>query len=639
MKQFFYTSCRNNESVSGDGGFQIRASSAPLSSEETSFSLRALNFKLDVPADYSGPFPIKLLFAHGGNSGNIALQSVWLGLDPTTKRNGNYFAHVLCGLSQDINAQTVLEWWKSPLWKCENEGIAEINLPVPQRFPANEMFTDAILSEMQTDDELFNLWEFILRAWWTKPASGRIFIAAPQEKFVKALWAICRILPQTLWANLSFSTYEKDAMLTPTNIVCLWNPVDPTNSIPQNCFIGSNYSWNLFSGQKSSLPAVSRYVEWIIGSVKNGKFTDADAFHAGVSEIARMKKESVEMFFELVQHPDTLDITRLKELSQIPEIENFVMEDPERAQNLMANFFSSKLLDLWTDDVLRQTFTPFFKQRESFETNLRQMLRRKIFQGDLAFLERFYSKWLPRLAVVGLTSKTFWDLFNENPGQLPKPVYLWAYPKAFRQVSCMLSPQEQIEYLTQWSFHGDDSRCEPQLMEILQSNFSDVVKLELYQRFFENDFGGNDDAYSRLYFAWPEWNVKLILKLTPKQKADFLNHLLPETAPALLSAIQSKLAESLKEKSRWSEDLFTIYRLILSISSFPIAESTIRFVRKLPQEHLLSIRETLLHRDDVEQLLAMKSLTPIFQTEDSNGIEKIRSIWKKLIRLFSFQKK
>lgn len=638
MKQFFYTSCRNGESVSGESGFQIRATSAPLAPEETSFCLRALNFKLDVPSDYSGPFPVKLLFAQGGNSGNVALQSVWLGLDPTTKRVGNYFSHVLCELPKDVDAKTVLEWWKSPQWKCENQGINQIELPVPERFPANEMFADDIFSEMQTDAELFKLWEFLLRAWWTKPASGRIFTAAPQEKFVKALWALCRLLPNALWANLSFSTYEKDAMLTPTNVVCLWDPVNPAASIPQNCFVGSNYSWNLFSGQKSALPAVSRYVEWLVQSVKNGKFSDADAFHAQAPENVWTKKESAEMFFELTRHPDTLDMTRLKALSKIPDIGSFVMKNPKRAQNLMANFFSSKLLDLWNDDVLQKTFAPFFGPRDAFDANLRQMLRNKILLGDLTFLERFYEKWLPRLTAIELTKATFWDLFNEDPGRLPKPVYLWAYPKAFRLVAQIASPSAQIEFLTQWSFHGDDSRCEPQIMEILQSSFPDVVKLELYRKFFEHDFQGNDNAYSRFYFAWPEWNVRLLLKLSPQERDVFLSYLLPEAAPAMFSVVQSKLAESLKGKSDWNDVLFAIYRSILAISSFPIPDSAIRFARKLPKERLLQIEEAVQRRDDLDQPY-LKPMISIFQNEETSWIEKIRSFWKKFLQLFIFWKK
>lgn len=636
MKQFFYTSCRNGESVSGQSGFQIRAASAPLTSEENSACLRALNFKLEVPSDYSGPFPLKLLFAHAGNSGNFALQSVWLGLDPITKRVGNYFAHVLCDLPREINAQTVLEWWKSPLWKCENEEIPETSLPVPEPFPANEIFTDAIFTEMQADSEMCSLWEFILRAWWTKPASGRIFTAAPQEKFVKALWALCRILPKALWNHLSFSTYEKDAMLTPANVVCLWDPIKPENSIPQNCFAGSNLSWNLFSGQKSSLIQVSRYLEWIIQSVKSGKWEEVDSFHAGAPEIMWSKKESAEMFFELSRHPDTLDITRLKELSQMPNIGRFVMKNPKRAQHLLANFFSSKLLDLWDDDLVHQTFTPFFSAEdgpmEQFKKNLHEMLRNKILSGDLNFLERFYVKWLPRLTVVGLTKDAFWDLFNEAPGKLPKSVYLWAYPKAFRQVFHLPEPSMQIEYLTKWSFHGDDSRCEPQIKEILQSSFPNIVKIELYRRFFENDFRGNDENYSRFYFAWPEWNVQLLLKLEPEQKKQFLKHLLPESAPTLLSAIQSRLMDSLKGKFIWNNELFTIYCSILAISSLPITDSVVQFARKLPEERLAQISAALQRREDIEQLIQKKSLLPLFGRTAPN-------IFEKLLRIICFWKK
>ena len=222
MKQFYYTSCLAGESVSGQSGFQIRAASGTLSQEETTACLRALNFKLNVPSSYLGPFPVKMLYCRSERTGNIALQSVWLGEDPLTKRSGNYFSHVLCGLLPEISAKTVLEWWGSPEWKRENSGIESTELPEPTEFSPGEMFSDAIFEEMQNDAELFAIWEFLLRAWWNRPASGRIFVAAEQEKFVKALWGLCRILPAPLWNALSFSTYEQDAMLSPANVVGLW---------------------------------------------------------------------------------------------------------------------------------------------------------------------------------------------------------------------------------------------------------------------------------------------------------------------------------------------------------------------------------------------------------------------------------
>lgn len=640
MKQFYYTSCRVGESVSGQSGFQVRAISEPLSAEETAACLRALNFKLDVPADWAGPIPIKLLYCSGERTGNLALQSVWLGEDPVTKRAGNYFAHVLCGLDPKINAKSVLEWWRSPNWKCKNQGIDGTQLPAPTLFPAGEAFGDAILKEMTSDSELFAIWEFLLRAWWTRTASGRIFLAVPQEKFVKALWAVCRILPESLWKTLSFSTYEKDAMLSPASVVGLWNPVRPADSIPESCFGGTNASWNLFSGQKSQLPQVSRYVEFLIQCVRTGKFAEADAFHANAPLAVWSRRESSEMFFELVRHPDSLDVTRLKEIANLPNIGRFAMKNEKRFRLLLENFFSCRLLDVWEDSALKRTYESFFSNdevlREQFRDAVLALLKLKIRTGDLEFLERFHSQWLSRLSGFGFSEPDFWNLFNEAPGMLPEAVYLWAYPRAIRQVFQLGEPSQQIEFLSKWCFHGDDSRCEPQISEILRGNFADVVKLELYRRFFENDFRGNDESYSELYFAWPDWNVQLLAKLDATKRDRFLKHLVPAASATLLSALQARLMPERRGNLpvTWNEDLFRIYCWLLLSPTITITAATAEFARRLPAEQVLAIRDALTRRPDVEQLIQIRTLKAIFEDPETGMLGRLKGLGTELGNVF-----
>jgi len=630
MKQFYYTSCLAGESVSGQSGFQIRAASGTLSQEETTACLRALNFKLNVPSSYLGPFPVKMLYCRSERTGNIALQSVWLGEDPLTKRSGNYVSHVLCGLLPEISAKTVLEWWGSPEWKRENSGIESTELPEPTEFSPGEMFSDAIFEEMQNDAELFAIWEFLIRAWWNRPASGRIFVAAEQEKFVKALWGLCRILPAPLWNALSFSTYEQDAMLSPANVVGLWDLEKPANSIPQNCFQGTNAAWNVFSDQKSPLKTVPNYVEFLISSVKTGKFTEADSFHANAPAVIWERRDSAEMFFELVRHPDTLDITRLKEIAHLPNIGKFLMKNPKRLQMLLENFFSSKLLDVWENESLKETFSPFFAEdeviRSQFRDGVHALIRRKITQDDVSFLDRIFTRWLSKFECFALGSDDFWLHFNAAPQELPENVYQWAYPRAFQTAFLLSEPSFQINFLSRWAFRGDDARCEPQMEEIFRSPFPHIVKLELYRRFFEIDLAGNDEKLSDLYFTQPKWNVQLLAKLSDSQRQEFLRHTVPVCGQALLEALQDHLLELQSEKKSGNEELFAIYCWLLTLSSITVTESVGKFAKKLSPENLAHMKEAVSRRKDIEQLIQMKTLRPIFE-EPAKGLGAIFKMW------------
>ncbi|MDO4630225.1 MAG: hypothetical protein Q4C70_13680 [Planctomycetia bacterium] len=489
---------------------------------------------------------------------------------------------------------------------------------------------------MLQDTKLLELWEFLLCAWWKRTASGRIFVAVEQEKLVKALWAVCRILPESLWQQLSFSTYEKDAMLSPAIIVGLWDPIQPEESIPQTCFNGTNLAWNTFSGKKSTIQGIPRYIQYIIQAVKNGKITEIDSFHSGTPSVTWHRRASAETFFELVRHPDTMDITRLKDISDLPKIGRFAIKNEKRFRLLLENFFTSPLLDMWDENTIQLVYTPFFASDgevlQKFHEQLIQIQKDRISACDVDFLKMFEQKWLPRLKNFEFSEMDLWPLFNDSPASLPKPIYQWIYPTAFRHVLHCHEPSEQIEFLTRWCFLDVDEVNEPQITGILQSNFADIVKLTMYSKFVERDMAGNDAQFSRFYFAWPEWNVQVLLKLAPETRNRFLDYLIPTAGPTLLSAIQTQLTQNGKnpEMLHKNADLFRIYCDILaSPNQIPITKSVADFARRLPQDEVLAIREALQKREDLVLLNQKKELNCIFSDNSPSCFWSRLLFWKK----------
>src|SRR5947209_15834854 len=98
MKQFYYTACKESQSVNGRSGFQVRAVTGGLSAAQLEAAVRYAGYQLPKgmnPETRPDQAPVRLALLQTKELGRILCHSVYVGKDPTTERFGNYFSHIL----------------------------------------------------------------------------------------------------------------------------------------------------------------------------------------------------------------------------------------------------------------------------------------------------------------------------------------------------------------------------------------------------------------------------------------------------------------------------------------------------------------------------------------------------------------
>lgn len=215
MKQIYFTFCQTNYSLNGRGGDSARAASSGISGAETELlkpicTWSAPEKLLDYSPEERLEFVPKALKYTEVSGQKILVHSVYALPDKETKREGNYFAHLLLDLPEDWNVKKSLELWGSPFWKTSD------SLDIPSVLP-DVRISDCIPGKI--NDESFSvfiqdswhadLFRFLLQNWLVRKPEESIVLCCKPEEAAFCLWGLTRYLPQTYWNSLTFSTYEK----------------------------------------------------------------------------------------------------------------------------------------------------------------------------------------------------------------------------------------------------------------------------------------------------------------------------------------------------------------------------------------------------------------------------------------------
>ncbi|MBR0191282.1 MAG: hypothetical protein IJQ31_04365 [Thermoguttaceae bacterium] len=215
MKQIYYTFCQSFYSLNGRGGDQTRAASSGISDAvaalfKTKCFWHAPQKMLDFsPEDRLQLAPKALRYTKVSDQ-KILVHSVYALPDEETKREGNYFAHLLMKFPEDWNAKKALELWGSPFWQtCDSLDIPKI-LPDVQisDFLPGKINDETFLNFIQ-DSSHADLFRFLLQNWLVRKPDEYIVLCCKPEETAFCLWGLTRFLPQTYWESLTFSTYEK----------------------------------------------------------------------------------------------------------------------------------------------------------------------------------------------------------------------------------------------------------------------------------------------------------------------------------------------------------------------------------------------------------------------------------------------
>jgi hypothetical protein len=299
MQQLYYTSCVPGRSVSGQGGFQIRACSRGLDPDRQRSLLRYVGYVLPTGFDddvSAADAPCRLALLET-EVGRVLCRSVAAGRDPTTSRTGNFFSHLVIDVPPDLDAMTASQMLTAPFWKqSDSDGATE--LPDWASFPASRPFADRDLSGFAAEHQA--LIRFLFLGLLSTPSDQRLFVVAHPEDLCMAIVVVSRMLPPGMARALTFSTYEKEPLSSPARIIgTYWR----SNSLelPSTCYDGAGLAFNSLNGRSSPLPNPSEFAAFALKSMAEKREVDLERFYGECRTLTLATPEAWDLAYRLLR--------------------------------------------------------------------------------------------------------------------------------------------------------------------------------------------------------------------------------------------------------------------------------------------------------------------------------------------------
>jgi hypothetical protein len=314
MKQLFYTSCRAGFSVSGNSGFQVRAVSPSMTADEVRAAVPYASYALpsDVRPDEDTRHtaPVRLAFLDTPNLGRVICHAQYVGQDPTTKRFGNFFSHVLVDLPAEVDVRAVIQTWGAGFWRRDDDdGPAE--LPEISDLPPEGILDGSILESFLADESHRELVEYVMTCILRGGEDQRIIVAASAEKLALCVYAVTLALPSTLLDRFSFSTYESEPLTCPARLVgTSWG--DPENrDLPSSCYSGGCLGYNTFSGRKTDMDSRVGYAQYAVRALTNEEsHSEIDSFRKAAQKNDIRTGALLDLFYRFCSARGIQDFTQ-----------------------------------------------------------------------------------------------------------------------------------------------------------------------------------------------------------------------------------------------------------------------------------------------------------------------------------------
>ncbi len=273
MKQLLYTSCEAGKSLDGAGGFQVRAASAGIGPERMRAAVRYMAYGLPdcIHPSQMAPSssPVRLAFLKTPELGPILCHSVSAGLDPTTRRPGNFFSHVLLDVPPAFTVAAAINTWESDSWR-RADGPFEATLQDIEGIRATGSLTDEALGQFALSEHGRKMFSFVLAALLTREPDCRIFLAASSQDVAFCVYGLTRVLPQACLGALTFSTYESQPLSCPARLVGTWAADSAEVDMPSSCYFGKAVGYNSHTGRASQVVAEGDFLEHAMTVVVTG---------------------------------------------------------------------------------------------------------------------------------------------------------------------------------------------------------------------------------------------------------------------------------------------------------------------------------------------------------------------------------
>ncbi|HND52019.1 MAG TPA: hypothetical protein PLV92_06475, partial [Pirellulaceae bacterium] len=333
MKQLYYTSCVAGRSVSGQGGFQIRAVSRGLTDDRCRALLGHLSYRLPNGFDEDAPpadAPRRLALLNT-NAGRVLVNSVHVGRDPTTGRAGNFFSHLLIDLPSDLDAGVAAALLHSNFWvAADHVGPAE--LPDLETLPASPTISPIKLSVFAKENA--DLIRFLFQGLLSVTEHQRLFVVAHPDDVAKAVLVVARMLPRDLRAALTFSTYEREPLSSPARIVgTYWR--DARLDLESVCYDGAGFGFNTLTRRSSQMSPPAPFAAFALKSLAEGRESELAKFYAACGSMKLDTPERLELAYRVVNDPKPLSNREFSQAQAIPELAQAISGREDTARNVV----------------------------------------------------------------------------------------------------------------------------------------------------------------------------------------------------------------------------------------------------------------------------------------------------------------
>ena len=403
MKQIYFTFCRENYSVSGKGGDCARAASEGISGSELNEFKKFASWSepeglLQVDAGRRCMIaPRALKFRPVPIRGGMIIHATYALPDEQTKRDGNYFAHVLTDLPQGWGAREALELWDSCFWVSKDSAEIKPQLPDVESnaIPKGKINESSFVRFLQSSEQHVQLFRELLENWLLRAEKERFVLLAKPEAAAFCLWGLTRILPRQFWSEISFSVYEKPGAVLNYDVTA-FSSLEETfsNSDQQKCeqlmrqwpavrvlprgsssYFQQDDSVLSRESSQSLSPEKELVGEWI-SLVKQGAYASIDQFFKKVPVVYYRDRAKLRLLWRFWYNRKNLTLADVQEaLMRLPELredaENIVkglskLEDAFRFFDLLTPTGKDLLLErLWKEKTLKEV-----RQEPRFSTNL-----------------------------------------------------------------------------------------------------------------------------------------------------------------------------------------------------------------------------------------------------------------------------
>ncbi|MEI8372631.1 MAG: hypothetical protein WCJ35_07335 [Planctomycetota bacterium] len=314
MKQFYYTSCRTGKSVSGASGFQVRAVSPSLTSDQARMALRYASYALPagtVPSEATQTMaPVRLSLLRTADLGLILCHAVCAGKDPMTGRYGNFFAHLLVDVPMDMGVGRAIGSWGSPFWRRVDDDRG-VELPEISQIGEGTLLNNSKLAAFASEKGNRDLLTFVLTAILATKPDQRIVVAATPEDVAICVYAATRALPHGLLDALTFSTYENEPLSCSARLIgTCWADLQK-GDLPSSCYSGTCVGYNPGSGKKTDLPKQFRCVDWFVRALASeDNQRKVDGFCDTCNQLDIESPELVELLFRFKTKDGLADLSQ-----------------------------------------------------------------------------------------------------------------------------------------------------------------------------------------------------------------------------------------------------------------------------------------------------------------------------------------